>query len=182
MVADVCISGLLFLMGKVNGQVSTVTQEGVLTKGQAPRERGSGWTPPGQPSFPAQVLAGGERPGWVVGGGMIIRYNPERAAARPAKAQAWRQGQECTRVWLGVSSPRGCGHVGLGQRGWPAAPSRRPLRASPRLLPTWPGWASSQHGGPGSTSECPGDQGKVRLAASDSLKSHRASYPHSLGY
>ena len=31
-------------------------------------------------------------------------------------------------------------------------------------------WASSQHGGPTSTRECPGDQGKVHLAISDSLQ------------
>ena len=68
MVTDVCVSGHLFLMGKVNGQVSAVTQEGRLTKGQAPRERGSGYPPRGQPSFPAQVLTGGERHGWVVDG------------------------------------------------------------------------------------------------------------------
>ena len=98
MVTDVHVSGCLFLMGKVNGQVSAVTQEGRLTKGQAPRERGSGYPPPGQPSFSAQVLAGGERHGWVVDGGMSIRYNPERAAARTANAQAWRKGQEWTHV------------------------------------------------------------------------------------
>lgn len=45
MVTDVCVSGHLFLMGKVNGQVSAVTQEGMLIKGQAPRERGSGYPP-----------------------------------------------------------------------------------------------------------------------------------------
>lgn len=68
MVTDVCVSGRLFLMGKVNGQVSAVTREGMLIKGQAPRERGSGYPPPGQPSFPAQVLTGGEGHGWVVDG------------------------------------------------------------------------------------------------------------------
>ena len=49
-------------------------------------------------SFPAQVLAGSERHGGVVGGGMSIRSNLERAAARTANAQAWRKGQECTHM------------------------------------------------------------------------------------
>ena len=31
-------------------------------------------------------------------------------------------------------------------------------------------WASSQHGGPASTRECPRDQGNICLATSDSLQ------------